>query len=29
MAADVTPLIVDCDTGIDDAVTLLYLAGRP
>jgi purine nucleosidase len=24
-----TRLIVDCDTGIDDAVTLLYLAGRP
>ncbi len=24
-----TRVIVDCDTGIDDAVTLLYLAGRP
>jgi purine nucleosidase len=24
-----TRLIVDCDTGIDDAVTLCYLAGRP
>ncbi len=29
MATAPTRVIVDCDTGIDDAVTLLYLAGRP
>src|SRR5689334_4626375 len=23
------PLLVDCDTGIDDALALLYLLGRP
>jgi purine nucleosidase len=29
MPAPATRLIVDCDPGIDDALALLYLAGRP
>ena len=26
---DRVPLVIDCDTGIDDAVALLYACGSP
>ena len=29
MSQDRTPLLIDCDTGIDDALALLYACASP
>ena len=29
MSTDIVPVVLDCDTGIDDSLALLYLLGRP